>query len=995
MHNQYVMRWITCVALLLPSYLSAQETTVNDNNPPSLKWYQINTPHFRVLFPQGFDTQAQRMANTLEHIREPESKTIGTAPQKISIILQNQSSISNGFVSIAPRRSEFYAMPSQNYNFLGNNDWLNLLATHEYRHMAQYQHAKRGFNHLAYYLFGANVLAGLSYVGAPQWFWEGDAVATETAFTAAGRGRIPNFDLVFRTNLLEGKTFNYHKQYLRSYKHYIPDHYVLGYQMISYLRKKTNNPEVWENITQRSWNMPIIPFAFSNALKKESGMYVTGLYREMAAQLKKDWQAQVDTLKLTLFETVNTRTSNAYTDYKYPHPLNDGSVLVQKSGIGDIETLVTIKNGKEKNVFVQGPVNSTAMMSASGSRVVWNEYRFDPRWRVRNYSAIVGYDVNTKAKRVIASKGRYASAAISPDGCKIATIETTNEYQTRLVVLDYDTGKVVQEFTNPNNNFLSMPRWSADNITIIALTTTKSGKAITQFNTQTGESVNLTDFSDENYGYPVPHGKYILYNSPISGIDNIYALDIETKLRYQVTCSKYAAYNPSVSADGKTLYYNNQSADGLDVVKTSFDPSTWTVWTSRTQPSYNFSHLVEQEGNPTLLQSIPQDTFKVKRYSRLKGIINPYSWGGYFNNDLTQVNVGITSRDLLSTTSINSGYTFDLQEHTGSWVAGVSYQGLFPVIEGRVFNGNRILETGVLRRDVKFTWHETGFQGGLRIPLILTKSKYRTQLEISNNIGFIEASSFKNEVWQDGNLIFTGTGRMIPANDSLYYTFNDRVSTGKIWYNQFMFSFSSALKQSTRDFNPKYGQFIAVENYNTPFGGNLTGRLTALRAALYFPGLFKHHSLYFRGGYQTSFNSTNLDVYQFRNRIFKPRGYAYPRDNEFVMFSANYSLPLVYPDVALGPFLNIQRVKSNIFIDIGSGSGRNYFYPQLPNNTAKVYYSDATAKYVSMGAEITFDVNIMRLLPQFELGFRATYIRANAFNDAGTIVEFLIGNIPF
>ncbi len=989
------MKWIALTALALPTFLFAQESTVNENNPPSVKWYQINTPHFRVLYPHGFETQAQRMANTLEHIREPESKTMGATPRKISVILQNQSSVSNGFVSITPRRSEFYAMPSQNYNFLGNNDWLNLLATHEYRHMAQFQHATRGFNRLAYYVFGANVLAGMSYMAAPQWFWEGDAVATETAFTPSGRGRMPNFEMLFRTNLLEGRIFNYHKQYLRSYKHNIPDHYVLGYQMVSYLRKKSKNPEIFENVTRRSWSVPFIPFAFSNALKKESGLYVTGLYREMAAQLKKDWQAQIDTLKLTSFETVNNRRSKAYTDYMYPQLLEDGSLLVQKSGIGDIETLTRIDNGMEQKIFVQGPLNNTGMLSAARSRVVWNEYRFDPRWRVRNYSAIVGYDVTTKTNKVIAPRGRYAAAALSPDGVKVATIETTEEYQTRLTVLDYDSGKVLVTFPNPNNDFISMPRWSSDNVHIIALKTNQWGKAISQFNTHTGESVDLTDFSEENYGYPVPLGKYILYNSPASGIDNIYALDSETKIRYQVTCSKYGAYNPTVSADGTTIFYNDQSANGLDVVKINFDPGSWTEWTPRPQPAYTFSHLVDQEGHPHLLTGIPQEQYKTKRYSRLKGIVNPYSWGGYFTNNLSQANFGITSRDLLSTTTINLGYDYDLQERNGAWVAGVSYQGLFPIIEGQVFKGNRTLETGVFGRDVKFSWSETGFQGGLRVPLLLTRSKYRTQLEISNNIGVTNVSAFSNEVSENGNLISRGTGRLVPANDSLFFGFNDRVPNGRLLYNQFIFSFSSALKQSVRDFNPKFGQFLTFENYGTPYGGNLTGRLTAIRAAMYFPGLLKHHSFYFRAGYQTSFNSTDQNVYQFRNRIFKPRGYAYPRDNEFVMFSANYGLPLIYPDIALGPFLNVQRVKANVFFDIGSGKGRNYFYQPLPNNTTRVYFSDAGANYLSLGAEMTFDINIMRLLPQFELGFRATYLTANRFNNSGMVVEFLIGNIPF
>jgi hypothetical protein len=186
-----------------------------------------------LLFPEGYEVQAQRVANTLETIREPEGKTIGDVPRKISVVLQNQSALSNAFVSIAPRRAEFYGMPSQDYNFVGTNDWLTLLSSHEYRHMAQFQHARRGFNKLLYYAFGYSTLAGLAYVGAPQWFWEGDAVATETAFTPSGRGRIPNFDLILRTNLQEGRVFNYHKQYLRSYKYNIIDHYVFGYHMVS------------------------------------------------------------------------------------------------------------------------------------------------------------------------------------------------------------------------------------------------------------------------------------------------------------------------------------------------------------------------------------------------------------------------------------------------------------------------------------------------------------------------------------------------------------------------------------------------------------------------------------------------------------------------------------------------------------------------------------------------------------------------------------------
>ena len=96
---------ILLIFFLVSFQIRAQESVTQETNAPGVKFYQINTPNFRILYPKGFDNQAQRVANTLETIREPESHSMGALPKKISIILQNQSSLSNGFVTLAPRRS--------------------------------------------------------------------------------------------------------------------------------------------------------------------------------------------------------------------------------------------------------------------------------------------------------------------------------------------------------------------------------------------------------------------------------------------------------------------------------------------------------------------------------------------------------------------------------------------------------------------------------------------------------------------------------------------------------------------------------------------------------------------------------------------------------------------------------------------------------------------------------------------------------------------------
>lgn len=953
--------------------------TVLENNPPSVRWYQVKTPHFRVLYTDGFRDQAEHVANSLEHIRDEAAESLGSRPRRMSFILQNHSAASNGFVSILPRRSEFYAMPSQDYNFIGTNDWLNLLTIHEYRHVVQYQHATRGFSRAIYYLFGSISLAGMAQAAAPSWFWEGDAVATETALTPSGRGKIPNFGLLMKTNLLEGRKFNYHKQHLRSYKHNIPDHYVLGYYMVNYLRRKTHDPDIWGKITARAWNVPFIPFAFSNAIKKETGLYVTDLYDEMADDLEASWKKELDGLRLTPFVRSNPRRGKAYTDYLYPQVLNDGSILAMKKGIGDIEQFVLLKDGEEK-VFTPGQMNDTGMLSAEGNTVVWNEYGYHPRWRVWNYSQVKALDLATgKKRRIGPRKSRYASAAITAQGDKIVTIETDTHYQTHIVVLDAINGAVIKKIPNPDNYFYSMPRWSNDGNTIVVLKTQPEGKTISVIDLSSGSSRDVMPLSQENVGYPVLHGPYLLFNSPVSGIDNIYAIDLNTSDRYQVTSSRLGAYNPDVSKDGKTLYYNDQTKDGLDVVSIPFDRSTWKPFEPRRTASLFFRELVEQEGDPDIFSNVPQTARQHARYSKFSGFINPYNWGITVDNELTEASIGLISRDILSTTSFGLGYHFDINERTSALRAQASYQAWYPIIDVSASLSERKVNEGAAQfydtlgdplkvEDVTFEWREKNVQAGLRIPLITTSSKYHGSVEIGNVVGLTNVTEFKNNI--------DNGGRLVPRGDDLAYFYRDYVDNGNLLYNNFYFSAYRLLKQSRRDINSKWGQQLEVQSFETPYGGSFNGRLVSVVGLLYFPGVARHHSFWGYGSWQHTKLEQARQNYVFRNQVPTPRGHTVSRFQNFYSASANYTLPLWYPDVAMGPLLNIQRLRATAFFDYGFGDSP---------------MSGIRQQYMSAGVEAKLDINIMRFLPQFDIGVRFS----KGLKPATTEFELLIGTFHF
>lgn len=980
---------ILFVLLFFTIGLRAQE--VLNNNPPGLSWYKINTPNFRVLYPEGFEFQAQRMANTLEHIRQAEARTLGVSTKRISVILQNQNAISNGFVSLIPRRSEFYTMPPQNYNFTGTTEWLDQLASHEYRHVVQFDKANRGFNKLLYYAFGPATLAAMSVTAVPQWFWEGDAVVTETAFTSGGRGKIPNFGLVFRTNLLEGRAFNYHKQYLRSYKDNIPDHYVFGYHMVSYLRRRTGDPFIWEKVTKRAWGTPFIPFTFSNAIKKESGSYVTKLYNEMANELAREWREEADALQLSAFETIPHNPRKGYTNYFYPQVLDESRILAMKSGIGDIAQLVILENGKEKNSFIPGILNDAGILSAVGNLVVWNEYGFDPRWRMRTYSVIKLYDVREKKLKFVTRKSRYAGAALSPDQQKIVTVETNTAYNTTLTVLD-TAGSVRKQFANPQQAFYSMPRWSADGKSIVVLKTTSSGRAVVVFDFDSGVEKELIPASNENIGHPVLQGDYLFYNSPVSGIDNIYVLVVSTGERFQVTSSKYGAYNPALSADDKTLYYNEQTRDGFDVVKMPVDPTTWRQIVVKKDPKSFFQVITEQEGRPNLFDSIPQQSYATRKYSKVSGLFNPYSWGAYFNTGLTQADIGISSQDILSTTTLKAGYLYDINERTGLWRVGMSYQGFFPILDVDVTFGTRELDEGLVAYDkietdtvrvienLTYNWQERNLEAGLRLPLITTNSRYHGNFTIGNYFGYTRVEDFTNSI--------TGEGRIITP-ELPYYWIRSVPGNGTLRYNHFHMSAYRLLKQNRRDINSKWGQSFVLHGYGTPYGGDYKGSQFSFYTTLYFPGLFKHHSFWGYWGYQktriellsrtsTSNPFEDNGSYIFRNQIPLPRGLPISRFEDFYSMSGNYTFPVWYPDIAIGPLVNFQRIRANAFVDYGFGSS--------PSRTTPI-----SRTYLSVGGEVRLDLNVMRLLNQFNIGFRYSY----GIQPSATRFEFLLGTINF
>ncbi|WP_448519550.1 TolB family protein [Rhodoflexus sp.] len=961
-----MLRLIICLAIVWMGYtlpLAAQDVFDVQQMPFSVRWQQLRTPEFRLIFPADAVQEAQRTANILNTILHPGAqsfapigRSLGRQPRHISVLLQNRTTFSNGFVAFAPRRSEFFTMPPQNNNDFGTADWLALLSVHEMRHVVQYDKAKTGLSRLVYWLSGYNGLGAVANLAAPWWFFEGDAVGIETLMLPGGRGRLPSFDLLYRTQVLSGSCWGYHKAHQRSFRDAVPDHYVLGYHLTSYLRRK-GGAQALDRITQHAFAWPIVPFTFSNGIRKVTGRSLVATYRDMNRELDSIWRNQqqqlfreqpVATLKVARHRHYSIPT---YTDFALPQPLANGRVIALRQGMSDIPQIVVMPTDSSRHarvIFTPGLVVSNGMFSAEADKAAWVEYEFDPRWQMRNYQVIKILDLVKGSVRTLARKTRYAAAALSPQADKIATIEVaTNSFQ-QIRILDSQSGEVLQSLPNADSVQYSMLRYDTDGQHLLCIRRRTDGStALSRIHLPTENVQDLLPFGYENIGAPAASDDWLFFHSSYSGIDNIYALDKASGRRWQVTARPFGAYHPKPSPDGKFLYFNDFDLYGMEVARLAIDTTLWIPFEqTATVPTEYFRPLLEQEGElaETLatLKNPPRRTYPTRKYGRFSELLNIYSWSPFINpNNLEQLEIALYSRNLLSTAITTVGYRFNANEQTGSWFGQFSYQGFYPILDLNLSSVQRRTNVRVNNQMSELQFTENVATLGARIPLVLTNSRFLRSANIGAAISSRQTGNFQGQ-------------------------FADRFRSGNLWSGGANFSYASTLRRAERDIVSRLGFTTATFARQVIASRDFEGGQFATQGQIFLPGALRHHALTLRGSMQYEQQSN----YRFLSPILFARGYAY-RSHEWYYGSAvEYRMPLWYPDISLGPVANLQRIKTMLFYDNAVG--------------------DRSTRYQTLGIDLTMDFNLGRMAQLlFDAGLRLMYFP----QTQTTGVEIVVGRV--
>jgi len=925
--------------LFFISHTLLSQFYVTGQDPASIRWKQIETPHFRLIFPQSFTAKATGYANLLEKSFLNASQLYPNINGKIPVIIHNYSMISNGYVAWAPKRIELYPFPGQT-NL--PDDPSQQLIMHEVTHVGEVSSLVKGETRFLSFLFGEQAI-GLTTSLLPQWSLEGDAVFSETLFSNSGRGRSYSFMQAEKSICLDqDKVYSYSKMLFGSYSNFTPDHYVYGYLMMNYMR--TKYPGFWEKNIDFTGKNSLLIVPTNIMLKRKLHINKNDLYHFAVDSAKSAWITEAKEYHTIRYNSLIPERRHGYSNYLSPYLTDDGNIIAMKRSLSDPGRIICIDTLKkcEKNLGTIGYVNPS-FFSYSKGKIVWSQTMPDRRWDNRNFSVIKIMDEKTGHTREIAPYARYSAPSISHNASLIAAVNTALDLSTSLVIIDPVSGDIKEEVKAPGELYLQRPEWSSDDRYIIVITLSAEGEGIASYDMEKAEWQFLVKPSHTDIEKAEMHNRTLYFLMQDKHSVNVYTRSSDGVFR-QVTFSRLGL--SSFSVCNNHLVISDYSHDGFNASVISID-SLNTL-----DNILNEYSLFNQSADP--VSAIPEECVKyeAKPYIRSDHPFNLHSWAPLYYNAENAVNGDVSlspgftlfSQNDLSTVISSIGY--EHQRNIDMLHASVTLQGFYPIITAGFRYGNGLLPHLFNNSELV---HSKSYYVNISLPVLYRYNKFRQVLTVSSGISHLDDyySTYDNQ-WNNNN----------------YTTVTPKV----YFYNLFQLA--------PRDIYPKWGQVFSAQKSYVIGNKNDYTDLSGFTCLLFFPGLLKNNSTMITVGYETQ---RPLKSYIFNNLNSFTRGYNGLVSAEMKKLSADYTFPIMYPDLSAGRFIYLKRVRGDLFYDCLSSNGT------FEQSTGRYY--DQRDTFSSTGGEFLADFYLLRIPYEISSGVRYGYTIESGINFTEFVVS--------
>lgn len=954
-----LMKSTRALAVVLSVFLSGIASAQYYNtgqDPASLKWMQIKTDRFTLIYPKTYGDAGIDFARSLDNAWSQLSQRYPVKKFRIPVVIHNHTTGSNGYVAWAPDRMEIYPTPEQNSIPLDAN---TQLAIHELTHVMQMESINSGFTKAMSVISGqqfTGVVAGL----LPLWHLEGDAVFSESVLTGSGRGRTASFQKQLKAMIIEkGNVFSYDKSVNGSFRDFVPDHYKYGYQMMAWSYSKYDQ-QMWRKALNLTGNAPFLINPVNLSLRKSASLTKNRLFKETFDSLSTAWTKDDSKSGSLIYTVMNPSKGEKFINYYSPVLAGNDDIIAVKTSLSDPPSLVLIRSSdkSEKRIHIPGNIYPYYISYGNG-RLVWVETHSDPRWENREWSDIIVMDVDNDQTHRLTRKSRYMSASISPDGSLIAAIENRTDNRNTLNILDAVSGDRLHSADSPGNAALQRPQWDPSGAFLTVIHLTEQGEGILRFSLEDKTWQTLIETGTDDIQSSFLRNDSLFYVSSLNGTENIYLRKPDGTVT-PLTRSRFGATD--LSLNGSLMLFADYTSSGNNISSIRIPEATATGPVVKSPDSYLINRFKAQKPPA---EDASGNAYFPSPYRKWKNLFRFHSWMPFYadideiQDDLSAVAPGFTlmTQNNLSSLISTFGYEYTGQRH--KFHSKISWMGWYPMFETGIEYGNPVY-VEKFREDVAdpeilsdgYSWTSK-----IYLPLTFRGGTFTKQLYLS------ASSSIKNDyIW----LHDKGTW------DNL-----QNQLTGRIY-------FSNYRRQALRDIYPRLAQTIDLSYSDYPFDSRIYGDIMSGKVSLYFPGALKNHGFRLR----LEAEKQNPEKYVLGNRISFARGYIGARkpdndpwyDNiisqELMTGSIDYFMPVAYPDFRLGGIMYMTRIRSDLFYDWSSGKDSYVFISEL-NDVGRRMITMENHEYretfESFGLQLMADFYLFRIPFMISSGVEASW----------------------
>lgn len=705
-------RFLSAIAVLLVAALPAgAQFFTHGTDPGYLKWYSLESPHYKIIYPGGADSLARSYARLLEQFRVPVGRSIGFTPGegmwgKMPVVLHTHNLYSNGNVAYAPAHMDLFTIPEP----YGSDPvpWCIQLASHEPRHQAQLEKfEQRGlYKGLSYIIGqGAAPIAWELYLAAPK--GEGDAVAAETGLAYGTRARTADFLEYMRVAFDHGDWRDLTRWTKGSFKHYTPDHYKAGYMLMAGTRYLYGNSCFTKDALEKSIRNPILiePYNFSRQIKDISGKNTNKAFREAQEAFNDVWQADAAARAPFIPQTQVTPPTSFPVNYT-SLVMADSVMYAIRNGYLTSTELVHIENGRAKHVQPFSSHASDLYYDSVLGRLYWSESVIHPRWELDGWSIVRYKDLKTGKTVSLTSGTMYYHPQPSPDGMLLSVSEYRHDGHSAAVVISALSGEVVRSVDAPEGLQLTESAWVGEDIYFAGLSAEGYGIYLCRAD---GGWKTVLEPSHQKISSFNSNEDGLEWVSDKTGVNELYNYSLESGKLYQLGSHRYGA--DSFCNDGETIYCTVQTLDGHKVFSAPATEYTPKEVVFDETHEYTIEDAITRQEKalgpaPDLEQEV--ELTSPKRYNRLLHPMRLHTWMPfYINVDEVQsismeslfqtVSPGITGffQNDLGTFYGQAGYSAfpDPDRENERWRHAFNtkftYTGLYPVIEADIDVGGR------------------------------------------------------------------------------------------------------------------------------------------------------------------------------------------------------------------------------------------------------------------------------------------------------------------